>query len=87
MIKPAPDREQSGGGLFLPDTAKQRKSHGTVVAIATDAEFTHFNVGDKVIFPDHQEYRITYKDEPYVFVPYNVIIAFERMGVEDSVIS
>lgn len=76
MIEPAPDREQTGGGLYLPDRARERKSFGTVIDIAADASVM-FTIGDKVIFPDHQEYRITYRDKAYVFVPHNVIIAFE----------
>lgn len=50
IVKPFPPNEVSAGGIYLPDTARERKSKATIVAVGrgTKARKMELAVGDIV---------------------------------------
>ena len=52
IIKRLPEEEKTAGGLFIPDSAKERPMRGTVVAVGPGSEKVKMQVkkGDVVLF-------------------------------------
>ncbi|MGH7162477.1 MAG: co-chaperone GroES [Planctomycetota bacterium] len=58
VVRPIEEEEKTSGGIFLPDTAKQKPQNGTVVAVGPgkyieskgDRIPLALKAGDKVIF-------------------------------------
>lgn len=79
LVEPAAEEEQVKGGIFIPDSAKEKPQEGVVRAVGTgkkddDGKDVAFNVsvGDKVLMPkyggteiklDGKEYQIVREDD------------------------
>ncbi|MGC8595329.1 MAG: co-chaperone GroES [Candidatus Kryptoniota bacterium] len=65
--------ERTAGGLYIPDTAKEKPRVGIVAAVGTDEDLqSKIKVGDKIIFAkyggeeiqmDGKEYRIVQRSD------------------------
>lgn len=75
MIKPLKDRivvklfeeeEKTKGGLFLPDTMKEKQNKGTVIVIGKDV--VEIKVDDNVIFGKYTGVEITYEGYDYLLM-------------------
>lgn len=81
-IKPLHDRvvverldeeQKSAGGIFIPDTAKEKPSRGVVVAVGLGKPLDNGNirtltvkVGDKVLFGKYSGNEVKLGDKEYV---------------------
>ncbi len=79
LVEPVTEEEQVKGGIFIPDSAKEKPQEGIVCAVGTgkkddDGKVIPFNVkkGDKVLMPkyggteiklDGKEYQIVREDD------------------------
>ena len=79
LVQPLDNAEETKGGIFIPDSAKEKPQEGKVIALGTgklddDGKVIAFNVkkGDKVLMPkyggtevkiDDQEYQIVREDD------------------------
>jgi chaperonin GroES len=53
LVEPAPAEEKTSGGIYIPDTAKEKPQQGTVVAtsdIDEDGNKPSVKVGDTVLY-------------------------------------
>jgi chaperonin GroES len=52
LVQPAAAEEKTAGGIFIPDTAKEKPQRGTVVAVGpgTKDDPTTLKVGDVVLY-------------------------------------
>jgi chaperonin GroES len=82
IIKPAEAEETTKGGLFLPDTAKEKPIEGTVVAVgpgkvAEDGKAVKPEVkeGDKVLYGKYSGTEVTIDGEEYLIMRENDIFA------------
>ena len=91
MIKPLGDRvvirvleqeEKTASGIFLPDTAKEKPSHGEVVAVGTGKLQDNgtrtpleVSVGDKIIFSKYAGTEVKYDGVDYLIVSERDILA------------
>ena len=52
LVKPAPAEEKTIGGIIIPDTAQEKPSRGTVVAVGqgTKDEAMVLKAGDSVLY-------------------------------------
>ena len=50
LVKPFESKEKTSGGIFLPDSAKEKLREGEIVALAEDAT-------DEVALGDHVIYK------------------------------
>jgi chaperonin GroES len=71
LVKPSEAQGKTAGGIYIPDTAKEKLQEGDVVAVAKDAT-DEVAVGDRVIYRefggtevlvDGQEYILFTEDE------------------------
>ncbi|MCQ2145740.1 MAG: co-chaperone GroES [Bacteroidales bacterium] len=86
MIKPLADRvlvepmaaeTKTAGGLFIPDTAKEKPQQGTVVAAGpgkTD-EPMEVKVGDVVLYGKYAGTEVSYEGKNYLIMKQSDILA------------
>lgn len=84
MLKPLADRvvvkvssqeEKSKGGIFLPDTAKEKPQEGEVIAVGPGARLKNgtqvapeVKIGDRVIFAKYGGTEVKVNQEEYLIL-------------------
>ncbi|MCB0645691.1 MAG: co-chaperone GroES [Saprospiraceae bacterium] len=65
VVKPANADEKTNGGIFLPDTAKEKPQKGTVIAVGPGKEGNKMTVkkGDTVLYGKYSGQEISYNGE------------------------
>jgi chaperonin GroES len=82
VVKPLEDAEQMRGGLYIPDTAKEKPSQGEIVAVGpgkvsddgTRLEMD-VSVGDKVLYGKYSGTDVTLDGEEYLILRESDILA------------
>ena len=73
--------EQTSGGIFIPDSAKEKPQEAVVIAVGPgkceNGKKTEMHVkeGDKVIFSKYSGTEVNLDDEEYIIVKQNDILA------------
>ncbi len=82
VVQREEQEEKTAGGIFLPDTAKDKPSRGTIIAIGTgklldDGSRGEMQVkkGDRVLFTSYAPETITIDDEEYLLMSEGDILA------------
>jgi len=82
VIQASESKEQTRGGIVLPDTAKEKPQEGKVVAVGTgkktdDGKIVPLNVkvGDIVLYGKYSGTEITVEDKEYLIVREEDILA------------
>ncbi|MDZ7795684.1 MAG: co-chaperone GroES [Candidatus Marinimicrobia bacterium] len=69
LVKPQPEEEKTAAGLIIPDTAKEKKYQGDVIAVGTDKELKELvSVGDVVLYGRYAGDEITVDGEDYILL-------------------
>jgi chaperonin GroES len=81
VVKAMEDAEQMRGGLYIPDTAKEKPQEGEVVAVGpgkfedgkrVDMEL---KVGDKVLYGKYSGTEVTVDNEQYLILRESDVLA------------
>ena len=82
VVKPLEEEEQMRGGLYIPDTAKEKPSQGEIVAVgpgkvADDGSRAEMevSVGDKVLYGKYSGTDVTLDGEEYLILRESDILA------------
>lgn len=77
IIEPKPAEEKTAGGLFIPDTAKEKPLEGVVVAagVGTSEITMEVKVGDSVLYGKYAGTEITVEGKEYLIMRQNDILA------------
>jgi chaperonin GroES len=82
VVEREEQEDKTSGGIFLPDTAKDKPSRGTIVAIGTgklldDGTRGAMQVkkGDRVLFTSYAPETITIDDEEFLLMSESDILA------------
>ena len=67
IVKPSEPKDKSAGGIFLPDTAKEKLQKGKVIATAKDAT-EEVAVGDYVIFKEFSGTEVDIENENHILL-------------------
>ena len=92
MIKPLADRvliepkeaeTKTAGGIYIPDTAKEKPQQGTVVAAGPGKkdEPMEVKVGDQVIYGKYAGTEVTVEDKKYLIVKQSDSLAILSSGL------
>ena len=75
VVKPLEDAEQMRGGLYIPDTAKEKPQQGEIVAVGggkvTDEGKRidlEVKVGDRVLYGKYSGTEVTLENEQYLIL-------------------
>ena len=74
LVKPVEANEQTAGGIYLPDTARERLHEGEVAAVAEDAT-EEVAVGDRVIYKELSGTEIELDREEYILLSSEDLLA------------
>lgn len=77
LIKPVKEDEKTAGGIFIPETAKEKKKQGIVVEIGTisgDKEFP-IKKGDIILYTGYSSEELKVDGEEYIILNCKDIIA------------
>lgn len=77
LVKPNPAEEKTAGGLFIPDTAKEKPLMGKVIAVGpgTADIAMEVKVGDTVMYGKYAGTELNYEGESYLVMKQADIIA------------
>jgi chaperonin GroES len=85
VIKPLEDTETMRGGLYIPDTAKEKPQQGEVVAVGpgkmTDDGkriAPEVKEGDRVLYGKYSGTEVTVADEQYLILRESDVLAIVR---------
>jgi chaperonin GroES len=81
VVKAAEDTEQMRGGLYIPDTAKEKPQQGEIIAAGPgkyeDGKLVPMSVkvGDKVLYGKYSGTEITLGSEQYLILRESDVLA------------
>ena len=77
VVEPIEAEEKTASGIIIPDTAKEKPSQGTVIAVpdADDDNKLTVKVGDKVLYGKYAGTEITIDDKNYLIMSESDILA------------
>lgn len=77
LVEPNPADEKTAGGLYIPDTAKEKPLAGKVIAVGPGTSEIKMEVktGDKVLYGKYAGTEITIEGKEYLIMRQNDILA------------
>ena len=75
VIKPTESVEKTQGGIYIPDSAKEKPKEGEVVAVGKLEEGYNLKVGDKVIYESFGGTEVTVEGKKYLIMKSKDILA------------
>lgn len=77
LVEPNPAEEKTAGGLYIPDTAKEKPLAGKVVAVGPGTSEIKMEVktGDKVLYGKYAGTEITIEGKEYLIMRQSDILA------------
>ena len=74
LVKPFEAKDKTSGGLYLPDTAKEKLQEGEVIAVAKDAT-DEVAIGDHVIYKQFAGTEVKIEGESYILLTEDDLLA------------
>jgi len=79
VVKPSEAKDKTPGGIYLPDTAKEKLQEGRVIAAAKDAT-DQVAAGDRVIYKEFAGTEVKMEGETYILLTEEELLAkYEAM--------
>jgi len=77
LLRHQKKEEVTKGGIYIPESARQEKKEGIVIAVGTfeDGKELPLKKGDHVIYGGYQSDEIEIDEENYIFVDFKDIMA------------
>lgn len=84
VVKPEPEEQKTKSGIVLPDTAKEKPSEGTVVAVGTGKIFDNgqrvpleVKIGDRVIYSKYGGTEVKIENEDFIILSERDVLAIK----------
>ncbi len=74
VIEVQENEQKTATGIYIPDTAKEKKAFGKVVAIS-NIENPEISVGDTVLYKEYSGTEVEFDDKKFVVIQYSDILA------------
>lgn len=77
LIKPVKEEEKTTGGIYIPETAKEKKKQGVVVEIGTSSDDNELPVqkGDLILYTGYSTDELEMNGEKFLIIDISDIIA------------
>ena len=70
------EEQKTAGGIYIPDTAKEKPQRGKVVAVGTDEDLQKvIKVGDRVVFGKYTGDEIEFDGKKYLVIQRSDVLA------------
>lgn len=66
--------QRTSAGIIIPDTSKEKKKFGKVIAIST-IENSEISVGETVLYKEYSGTEVDFEGKKYLLIPYADILA------------
>ena len=84
VVKPEPEEIKTKSGIVLPDSAKEKPSEGTVVAVGSGRILDNgqkvpieVKIGDKIIYSKYGGTEVKIENEEYIILSEKDILAIK----------
>ncbi len=84
VVKPEPEEQKTKSGIVLPDSAKEKPSEGTVIAVGPGKVLENgqrvaleVKIGDKVIYSKYGGTEVKIEAEDYIILNERDILAIK----------
>lgn len=74
LVRPLEAEDKTSGGIYLPDTAREKLQEGEVIAVAEDAT-DEVVVGDRVIYKEPAGTQVKIEGEDYILLGEDDLLA------------
>jgi len=74
LVKPLEAKDKTSGGIYLPDTAKEKLREGEVIAVAEDAT-DEVAVGNRIIYKELGGTEVKVEGENYILFTEDDLLA------------
>ena len=80
-IRPLEETEQMRGGLYIPDTAKEKPQQGEIIAVGPgryekgERVAMELKVGDRVLYGKYSGTEVTIEDETFLIIKESDVLA------------
>jgi len=74
LVKPFESKEKTSGGIYLPDTAREKLQEGEVVEAAKDAT-DEVAVGDRVLYKEFSGTEVAIEGKEYMLLTEDDLLA------------
>ncbi len=74
VIEVQENEQKTTSGIYIPDTAKEKKAFGKVVSIS-NIENPEISVGDTVLYKEYSGTEVEFDDTKFVVIQYSDILA------------
>ena len=77
LIKPIDEGNKTKGGIYIPDTAKENKKEGEVIAVGTNKEGKELPLkkGDKILYGGYSSDEFEIDGQKYVILEFKDVLA------------
>jgi len=77
LLEPKKTSEKTKGGIYIPESAKEEKKEGTVIAAGQykDGKDLPLKKGDKIIYGGYSSDEVEIDDKKYIFVDFKDVLA------------
>ena len=77
LIKQHKKEEKTSGGIYIPDSAKEERKEGVVVAVGQykDGKELPLKEGDKVLYGGYSSEDIEMNGEKHIFIDFKDVLA------------
>ena len=80
LIKPSEAEEKTASGIIIPDTAKEKPQHGTVIMVGADKkdEPMEIKVGEKVLYGKFAGQELSIDDEDFLLISQSDVLFISK---------
>jgi chaperonin GroES len=76
LIQPTQDEEKTKGGIYIPETAKEGKKEGIIIAVGTkDGKELPLKKGDKILYGGYSNDEFEFNGEKFIILEYKDVLA------------
>ena len=76
LIKPVKEEERTSGGIYIPETAKEKKKQGIVLELGSiDEKELPIKKGDTILYTGYSSEEMEIEGEKYLIIDSKDIIA------------
>jgi len=77
LIKPVKEEETTAGGIYIPETAKEKKKQGVVLEVGTTSDDNEMPVqkGDLILYTGYSTEELELNGEEFLIINISDIIA------------
>ena len=80
LVKPSAAEEKTASGIIIPETAKEKPQHGTVVMVGADKkdEPMEIKVGDQVLYGKFAGQELSINEEDYLLISQSDVLFISK---------